>query len=226
MRFAVALLALTFLCSTTIAQEATQIITPPGTKKAGDVASYGIGYNIGMNLKSGGFTEADITGAELLAGLIDALSGKDPVAKPEAVQAAMQALSKKMMDRKLASSLKFLEENKKKDGVQVTESGLQYKVLTSGTGASPTTDSTVTVHYEGKLVDGTIFDSSIRREEPTSFPVGRVIKGWTEALLRMKVGDKWQLFIPPDLAYGQDGAEGAIGPNETLIFEVELLQVK
>lgn len=227
MRFIAAALALTLLTTTTtIAQEATQIITPPGAKKVGDVASYGLGFNIGANLAGGGITEADVMQADLLAGLLDALAGKEPAVKAEAVQAAMEALSKKIMDRKLAVSMKYLEENKKKDGIQVTESGLQYKVLKSGNGASPTATSTVTVHYEGKLTSGAIFDSSIRRGEPTTFGVSQVIPGWTEALLRMKVGDKWQLFIPPTLAYGERGAEGAIGPNETLIFEVELLEVK
>ncbi|MEZ6078433.1 MAG: FKBP-type peptidyl-prolyl cis-trans isomerase [Pirellulaceae bacterium] len=110
--------------------------------------------------------------------------------------------------------------------MQVTESGLQYQVIKSGSGASPTAESKVSVHYEGKLVSGDIFDSSIQRGEPAAFGVSQVIPGWTEALLRMKVGDKWKLFIPPNLAYGDRGSPPVIGPNEALIFEVELLEVR
>ncbi|AOS96257.1 Outer membrane protein MIP precursor [Microbulbifer aggregans] len=116
----------------------------------------------------------------------------------------------------------FLEENAKKDGVVVTDSGLQYKVVREGSGDSPTADSTVEVDYRGTLIDGTEFDSSYARGEPVQFPVGGVIKGWTEALQLMKEGAKWELYIPSELAYGPGGAGGLIGPNETLIFEVEL----
>ncbi|KUJ83907.1 hypothetical protein AWR36_008845 [Microbulbifer flavimaris] len=116
----------------------------------------------------------------------------------------------------------FLEENAKKDGVVVTDSGLQYKVVREGSGDSPTADSTVEVDYRGTLIDGTEFDSSYARGEPVQFPVGGVIKGWTEALQLMKEGAKWELYIPAELAYGPGGAGGLIGPNETLIFEVEL----
>jgi FKBP-type peptidyl-prolyl cis-trans isomerase FklB len=222
-----AALAFAALCPfTLIAQEATQLLTPPGAKKVGDVASYGLGYDIGMNMANGGLSDKDIVRDDFLNGLLDALSGKDPAVQPQAVAEAMQALSKKILDRKLATAKKFLEDNKKKDGVQVTDSGLQYKVIKAGNGATPTVASNVVVHYEGRLIDGEVFDSSIQRGEPVTFGVTQVIKGWTEALLRMKVGDKWQLYIPPELAYGQNGAPGAIGPNEALIFDVELLEVK
>lgn len=119
----------------------------------------------------------------------------------------------------------FLEENASAEGVKVTDSGLQYKVLQTGTGATPTAESRVLAHYEGRLIDGTVFDSSIERGEPTEFPVGGVIRGWTEALTMMKEGDKWQLYIPSELAYGPRGAGPQIGPNETLIFDVELIEV-
>ena len=211
---------------TTVAQEATQLLTPPGAQKVGDPSSYSLGFDIGSNFASGGLTDKDITKDDFLNGLLDALAGKEAALQPPAMAEAMQALMKKILDRKLATAKKFLEDNKKKDGVQVTESGLQYKVIKAGTGATPTVASNVVVHYEGKLITGEIFDSSLQRGEPVTFPVTQVIKGWTEALLRMKVGDKWQLFIPPELAYGQNGAPGAIGPNEALIFEVELLEVK
>ncbi len=118
---------------------------------------------------------------------------------------------------------KFLEENANKDGVLTTASGLQYKVLEEGSGNSPSLENEVTVHYEGRLIDGTVFDSSMQRGKPVTFQVGGVIPGWTEALQMMKKGAKWQLFIPSNLAYGRGGAGNSIGPNETLIFDVELL---
>ena len=117
-------------------------------------------------------------------------------------------------------------ENKNKEGVVTLPSGLQYKVLQEGTGRTPTATDTVSTHYRGTLLDGREFDSSYKRNEPTEFPVNRVIKGWTEALQLMKEGSKWMLYIPPHLAYGERGAGGLIGPNETLIFEIELLKVK
>ncbi len=215
------------VCSavTCIAQEATQLITPPGTKKVGDVASYGLGYGIGMNFASQGLTPQDLLKDEFLSGLFDALGGKEAAVDQQAVMTALEGLTGKIMERKLAVARKFLEENKKKDGVQVTDSGLQYKVIKSGNGASPTPQNSVVVHYEGRLVDGRVFDSSIRREKPETFQVTQLYKGWTEALLRMKVGDKWQLYLPPELG-APDGAQGAFGPNEALIFDVELLEVK
>lgn len=121
---------------------------------------------------------------------------------------------------------KFLMENKSKEGVQTLPSGLQYKIINDGTGRTPTLADTVSTHYRGTLLDGTEFDSSYKRNAPAEFPVSRVIKGWTEALQLMKEGAKWILYVPPNLAYGERGAGGLIGPNETLVFEIELLQVK
>jgi FKBP-type peptidyl-prolyl cis-trans isomerase FklB len=121
---------------------------------------------------------------------------------------------------------KFLMENKAKEGVKTLESGLQYKVIKEGTGKTPKLTDTVSTHYRGTLLDGTEFDSSYKRNEPAEFPVSGVIKGWTEALQLMKEGAKWVLYVPPKLAYGERGAGGIIGPNETLIFEIELLKVK
>ena len=121
---------------------------------------------------------------------------------------------------------KFLMENKTKEGVKTLPSGLQYKVIKDGDGKTPKLTDTVVTHYRGTLLDGTEFDSSYKRNEPAEFPVNRVIKGWTEALQLMKEGSKWMLYIPPNLAYGERGAGRAIGPNETLVFEIELLKVK
>jgi FKBP-type peptidyl-prolyl cis-trans isomerase FklB len=130
------------------------------------------------------------------------------------------------MSSQAAAGEAFLAENAKKEGVKTTASGLQYKVLKSGTGESPKLTDTVKVHYQGTLIDGTIFDSSIQRGQPISFPVGGVIPGWVEALQMMKVGDKWQLFIPANLAYGENSPTPAIPPNSVLIFEVELLGIE
>ena len=137
-----------------------------------------------------------------------------------------QAAQTKALEENQAAGAKFLEDNKARDGVVVTESGLQYEVITQGEGESPDENDKVNVHYHGTLPDGTVFDSSIERGEPISFPVNGVIKGWTEALQLMKVGDKWKLFIPSDLAYGARGAGPKIGPNQALVFEVELLGVE
>ena len=119
----------------------------------------------------------------------------------------------------------FLSENAKREGIKVTESGLQFEVLTEGNGATPAASDKVEVHYTGKLIDGTVFDSSVERGGPAMFGVTQVIPGWVEALQLMKEGDKWRLYIPSDLAYGSQGAGGIIGPNSTLIFDVELLRV-
>lgn len=131
-----------------------------------------------------------------------------------------------MAEDALAKGKQFLAENGKKEGVKTTDSGLQYEVLTKGEGKSPKTTDTVLVHYRGTLLDGTEFDSSYKRNEPIEFPLNRVIPGWTEGVQLMKEGAKYKFFIPSELAYGASGAGGAIGPNETLIFEVELLKVK
>lgn len=232
--FALTALAIACTAQASFAQELTQIVAPPkANAEVADAGSYQIGYSVGMQIARDGLTAKDISSADFLKGLLHAMGGTEPVVTPEQVQAAMTALSQRVSARmeklskdNLVTADKYLELNKTKDGVQTTESGLQYKVLKAGKGDKPTQESTVSVHYEGKLIDGSVFDSSIARNEPAEFPVTGVIAGWTEALLRMKVGDKWQLVIPPQLAYGERGSAPKIGPNELLIFEVELLEVK
>lgn len=199
-----------------------------------DKASYSIGLELGTSLKKG---KMEVNSDTLLKGLKDALSGAKPLLTEEQVKETMAALQKEMMEKQAAATKeagvknaaegeKFLAENKKKDGVKTTASGLQYKVLKEGTGAPPKETDTVVTNYKGTLLDGTEFDSSYKRNEPATFPVNRVIKGWTEALLLMKPGSKYQLFIPSALAYGERAVGKDIGPSSTLIFEVELLSIK
>ena len=211
--------------------------TPTATE-AGELStlnqkvSYIIGLNMGQNLKN---DEVEVDIDSLTLALNDAASGHEPRLSEEEVQQTMTAFQE-MLQAKRAESVSlvadanakegatFLAENGVKEGVVTTETGLQYKVITEGEGAKPGAEDKVSVHYRGTLLDGTEFDSSYKRGEPVSFPVNGVIAGWTEALQLMGEGSKWELYIPSDLAYGPGGAGENIGPNATLVFEVELLQ--
>lgn len=191
--------------------------------------SYGIALNMGANLTRQG-VEIDV--GAFMAGLIDGLAQRKPRIPEAALQAAFaeaQAKADKASAARAAQSAgaakAFLDENKAKPGVVVTDSGLQYEILRAGKGVKPTRDQTVEVHYHGTLTDGTVFDSSVERGETISFPVTGVIPGWVEALQLMTVGSKWRLVIPSDLAYGDSG-QGPIPPGSTLIFEVELIGVE
>ena len=206
----------------------------PALKDAKDKVSYSIGLDIGMTFQK---QKMEINSDVLAAGLKDGLSGAKPLLSPEEVRQVMTQFSKDMREKTAAANKeaadkntkegeKFLAENKAKPGVKTTASGLQYKVEKEGSGTPPKETDTVEVNYRGTLIDGTEFDSSYKRGEPATFPVDRVIKGWTEALQLMKPGAKYQLFIPSNLGYGPGGTGGDIGPNATLIFEVELLSVK
>jgi FKBP-type peptidyl-prolyl cis-trans isomerase FklB len=202
----------------------------PQLKDLKDKVSYGIGLNIGSNFKKQG---QELNPDALLAGVKDALSDKKPALTEAEIRETMQEWSKQMQEKQkavgeknAADGAKFLAENKKKEGVKTTASGLQYKVLKEGTGAPPKDTDTVTVNYRGTLINGAEFDSSYKRGQPATFPVTGVIKGWTEALQMMKTGSKYQLFIPAELAYGDRAVGGDIAANSTLIFEVELLEVK
>ena len=197
-------------------------------------ASYGYGYSMGRNLKA---QSVDIDPELFAKGLADAMGGGPGAMKDEEIQASLQAFARQLqakqagMASKAAATNKiegerFLAANKNNPGVTTLPSGLQYKVLKQGTGPKPKSNDTVTVHYEGKLIDGTIFDSSLKRGSPASFPVNGVIAGWTEALQLMPVGSTWQLFIPSHLAYGENPRPGGpIGPNAVLTFEVQLLKI-
>ena len=198
-------------------------------------ASYALGMNVGTGMRKQGVGAA-VDPALVARGLRDALSGSKTAMTEEEMKTALQQLATEVSAAQNAKAKEasgpnqkegaaFLAANKLKDGVKTLPDGMQYKVITEGTGPKPTASDTVTVNYRGTLINGKEFDSSYKRGEPASFPVGGVIKGWTEALQLMPVGSKWQLFIPADLAYGDRGAGGDIGPGETLIFEVELISI-
>ena len=199
-----------------------------------DSISYALGMDVGSNLGQLGL---DLSSDLIYQGVKDALMEADPSlteAEQKALLASFQQIANeaymKMMQEKAAAAKakgeEFLTQNQDAEGVQTTASGLQYKVIEAGTGAQPTVQSTVKVHYEGTLIDGKVFDSSYERGTPIEFGVMVVIPGWTEGLQLMKTGAKFQFFIPSNLAYGERGSPPSIGPNETLIFTVELLEVK
>jgi FKBP-type peptidyl-prolyl cis-trans isomerase FklB len=206
----------------------------PGLTSDKQKNSYYMGLMIGNNMRGTQLTADDLDLQALVRGVTDGLSNAKPALGKEDLEKVMtdfhNQLSGRIQDKVTAVKKEgdaFLAANKSKEGVKVLPSGLQYKVLKSGNGPSPSSTDTVTAHYKGTLLDGTVFDSSYDRGKPEEFPVNRVIKGWTEALLLMKVGDKWQLFVPPNLAYGERGTpDGVIPPNSTLVFEVELLDVQ
>jgi len=199
-------------------------------KSQKEKVSYIIGMEIGSNLKK---QLADVDSTILAKGIQDALTNRKPLLTEQEIQETMAAFQKEMMVKQTEVAKKnkaegeaFLSENKKKEGVKALPSGLQYKVIKAGTGKKPKSNDTVTAHYRGTLINGTEFDSSYKRGQPVSFQVSGVIPGWTEALQLMEVGAKWQLFIPSNLAYGEQGAGRDIGPNATLIFEVELVSIQ
>ncbi|MCJ7746496.1 MAG: FKBP-type peptidyl-prolyl cis-trans isomerase [Desulfobacterales bacterium] len=221
----IVILGILFLVSQVNAQENLVL------KNQKDKISYIIGMDIGTNLKK---QSIDIDSNILAKGVKDALAGTKPLLTEQEIQETMVAFQKEMMAKQAEVAKKnkaegevFLTENKKKEGVKTLLSGLQYKVIKAGTGKKPKSTDTVTAHYRGTLINGTEFDSSYKRGQPATFPVsGGMIPGWTEALQLMEEGAKWQLFIPSNLAYGEKGAGRDIGPNATLIFEIELVSIQ
>jgi FKBP-type peptidyl-prolyl cis-trans isomerase len=196
----------------------------PELKELRQKVSYGLGVSIGRTLTTQGF---DIDTELFGQGLKDAVAGKTPRMTDQQIQEAGLAYQQEMMAKKAKEGEAFLAENKKKEGVVSLPSGLQYKVLKPGAGKTPKATDTVTVNYEGRLIDKTVFDSSAKQGQPVSFQVGGVIKGFSEALQLMKVGAKWQLYIPANLAYGATPPPGSrIAPNAPLIFDLELVDVK
>jgi FKBP-type peptidyl-prolyl cis-trans isomerase FklB len=220
--FMAAAMGVLLAASTVLADDKGSASADPGLKDLKQKVSYGMGFDMGTKLKA---QSIDIDPDLLARGFKDALSGKAAMSEQE-IRTAMMAYIQELNAKKKTYNDNFLIENKKKPGVVTLPSGLQYQVITQGNGKSPKATDTVTTNYEGKLVDGTVFDSSYKRGEPASFPVNGVIKGWTEALQLMKVGSKWKLFIPSDLAYGPQGRPPVIGPNAVLVFDIELLDVK
>lgn len=199
----------------------------PSTEK--EKFSYTIGFQVAQGFKRDGL---DIDTDSMAQAIKDVMSNKDLQLSPDEMRTVMENAQKKMLAARAATGEKakaagkaFLAANKKKDGVITRLSGLQYKVISMGKGKQPTADSSITAHYKGTLIDGTEFDSSYRRNQPATFNVGQVIPGWKEVLPLMHEGDKWQVFIPAELAYGERGSGSAIGPNEALIFDIELIKV-
>ena len=193
-------------------------------------ASYGIGLQMGEQLKSNPFEGLNLN--SVFEGMKDAYAGGAFQVEIPEIQAAFEKINEEIQARReeeskvlSAEGIAFLEENAKRPEITVTESGLQYEVLATGEGEKPTAESTVRVDYHGTLINGTVFDSSYERGQPAEFPVGGVIKGWTEALQMMPVGTKWRIYVPHELAYGERGAGAAIAPFSTLVFDVELHEI-
>jgi len=211
---------------------AAESTPPPETQK--DKESYSIGYEVGRSMKTDG---VEVNFERLIQGLEDAIKQKEPRLKEEEMRKLIVDLKNRAREGQMRrlqeqivknaqESQKFLEENKKKEGIKTTESGLQYKVLREGNGITPKPEDFVKVNYWGTFIDGKEFDSSYTKGEPARVQVDGVIKGWTEALQMMKVGSKWQLFVPPELAYGRGGLGQRIPPNKVLVFDMELLAVE
>lgn len=192
-----------------------------------DKISYALGLSMASNLQNSGFKNVDLE--SFMNGMNAVFHRFQPeMSLDEAHQILSQHFAKMQAEADEANKeagKKFLADNAKKEGIKVTQSGLQYEVLTEGKGDKPKETDTVRCHYEGRLIDGNVFDSSFKRNQPADFPVNQVIPGWVEALQLMTVGSKWRLYIPSDLAYGEHGAGDLIGPNMTLIFDVELLEI-
>lgn len=212
----------TFLTGAAIAAD-----SKPSTEK--EKFSYTIGFQIGQGFKR---DNLDIDTNSMSQAIMDVMNNKAPQLSPDEMRAAMEVAQKKLAatrkvkaDKAKAAGDKFLAENGKKSDIITRKSGLQYKVISTGKGKQPKASDSITAHYKGTLINGNVFDSSYRRGEPATFKVDQVITGWKEILPLMREGDKWQVFIPSNLAYGERGQGATIGPNETLVFDIELIKV-
>jgi FKBP-type peptidyl-prolyl cis-trans isomerase FklB len=221
-------LAVSFFMVTLLSCEGQKGKSPVSLKNNSDSVAYSIGISIGSNMKKDGLDSLNLE--VLKQGIESAIKGDSLLLNSQQSQTVIQDYLQAKQSQKSSANLekgkKWLAENKKKPGVIELPDGLQYTVVKEGTGPKPTANDTVRVHYHGTLIDGTVFDSSVERGEPAEFPVGAVIKGWTEALQMMSVGSKYKLFIPSDLAYGDRPAGPTIQAHSTLIFDVELLEIK
>jgi FKBP-type peptidyl-prolyl cis-trans isomerase FklB len=225
-------IAVIIVCALLATAGSAQTKNPLKTTK--DTVSYGIGLEIGKNFKR---QEVSISVDAFMRGIKDGM-GSGPSAIPDvALQSCMESFGKEMMAKQAAKSRAvgdanrkagetYLSANKKKEGVVVLPDGIQYRIIKAGSGEKPSADKTVVCHYRGTLVDGKEFDSSYSRGEPAEFPIANVIKGWQEILVLMPVGSKWEVVIPSELAYGEQARGDVIGPNSTLVFEIELLSIK
>lgn len=231
------ILILLFLLSTVSCQDKSnskEVDSVKELKSDLEKYSYAIGVDMGMNLKN---QYIDVELLSLMKGIKDGMEGDEWLMSEEEFMATVERFQAEQQvkyqqkrteeaNKNKETGEKFLAENKTKEGVTTLPSGLQYRVIKTGNGPSPKEDDNVTAHYAGRLIDGTEFDSSVKRGQPFTTPVNRVIKGWTEVLQLMKVGDKWEVFIPSELAYGERGSGAKIGPNQVLIFEMELLGIE
>lgn len=223
------ILALTVLSACT--PKGTGVAAKKSLETDKDKASYSIGVDLARSMERVENIDSVLDMSVLFQGFNDKVQGNKLLLEDSVRVKVLQEFGKKLYEeqkkKSAAKATEYLETNKKKEGVQVTASGLQYKVITEGKGPKPTKDDVVTAHYEGKLIDGKVFDSSIKRGKPVDFPVTRVIPGWTEALQMMPVGSKWELVVPPELGYGERVRPGGqIPPNAVLVFEVELISIK
>lgn len=220
-------LIISSLTAILILHTATASAAKPGTDK--EKFSYTLGFQLGQGFKR---DNIDVNPDTLAQAINDVLNGKTPQLTEEEMRASMELAKSKILAKRKAigegakkNSQAFLAANKKKEGVITLDSGLQYKILKPGKGKQPKATDSITAHYKGTLIDGREFDSSYRRNEPATFRVNQVIPGWQEILPLMHEGDKWQVFIPSELAYGERGSGNTIGPNEALIFEIELIKI-
>lgn len=240
------LVVFTLMATHSMAQDKAPAANADSTEASTEASiGYFLGFSVGQQMAQQGFQKGDFDVTAMGKGVNEALAGGAPNLSQEQLSDISSKIESILLSRQEAQAEEakkaavlnkeksdlFMKQNAKKEGVKALESGVQYQVVTAGDGGSPSIDDTVKVHYTGRLTNGKVFDSSIERGEPTAFRVGQVIKGWQEALQKMKVGDKWMLFIPPHLAYGERGVPGpngepTIGPNEVLVFEVELLEIQ